>query len=304
MSGASVVGRGVARPSRFQQAPVEQWAQRGQGQADPRLGRALRDAQHPGDVVKGGHTEWIVWGRGTALLLPRYLKGRARGPLFCADRRRGPLRRATTTSRDVCPETGRARLGYDRARVLIKQHTGLSLHTLRHSAATHLGEAGADTTIIMAKATGTPSAPSPAIPDPASPPSPPPPNCSTHPIGEPDETGWFRKGCDLHRADTLKPTQVSGTGTPARTRSKLTAVRLCHIRPLPAHTHRGAETRGSRAQNGVRVAANPGSSLDRPSWVLLESRALTVAIQTAAIGRMADRCRRPRKIGQSAKRLA
>ncbi|MBA2324366.1 MAG: tyrosine-type recombinase/integrase, partial [Pseudonocardiales bacterium] len=37
------------------------------------------------------------------------------------------------------------------ARVLIAQHTGLNLHTLRHSAATHLGEAGADTTIIMAK---------------------------------------------------------------------------------------------------------------------------------------------------------
>lgn len=102
-------------------------------------------------TVKGGHTEWIVWGRGTALLLPRYLHGRTRGPLFLADRTPGPARRATTASRDLCPDTGRARLGYDRARVLIKQHTGLSLHALRHSAATHLGEAGADATIIMAK---------------------------------------------------------------------------------------------------------------------------------------------------------
>lgn len=102
-------------------------------------------------TIKGGDTAWIVWGRGTALLLPRYLRGRTSGPLFCSGRRPGPARRSATTSRDICPETGRMRLGYDRARTLIKQHTGLHLHQLRHSAATHLSEAGVDVTVIMAK---------------------------------------------------------------------------------------------------------------------------------------------------------
>jgi integrase len=52
---------------------------------------------------------------------------------------------------DICPHTGRARLGYDRARILLRQSSELELHQLRHSAATHLGEAKIPLQLIMAK---------------------------------------------------------------------------------------------------------------------------------------------------------
>lgn len=44
------------------------------------------------------------------------------------------------------------RLGYDRARILLGHHAdGLKLHQLRHSSATHLGEANVSANVIMAK---------------------------------------------------------------------------------------------------------------------------------------------------------
>ena len=50
-----------------------------------------------------------------------------------------------------CARAGRARLGYDRARVLFTAHTGWELHQLRHSAATFLGEQGIPLQLIMAR---------------------------------------------------------------------------------------------------------------------------------------------------------
>jgi integrase len=103
-------------------------------------------------TAKGGATMWITWGADTAQLLPRLIAGRQHGPLFLSDHRPGPYRRVTTNPHDMCPETGRVRLGYDRARILLGQYSdGLRLHQLRHSAATHLGEANINATIIMAK---------------------------------------------------------------------------------------------------------------------------------------------------------
>lgn len=103
-------------------------------------------------TAKGGDTMWITWGTDTAHLLPRLIAGRDRGPLFLSEHRPGPHRLATTDPRDICPETGRARLGYDRARILLARYAdGLRLHQLRHSSATHLGEANVSANVIMAK---------------------------------------------------------------------------------------------------------------------------------------------------------
>jgi len=52
---------------------------------------------------------------------------------------------------DICPHTGRARLGYDRARILLRASTGWNLHQLRHSAATHLGDKEVPLQLMMAK---------------------------------------------------------------------------------------------------------------------------------------------------------
>jgi integrase len=62
-----------------------------------------------------------------------------------------PRPRLPPAAKDLCPATGRARLGYDRARILFTRHTGWELHQLRHSAATHLGEQGIPLQLIMAK---------------------------------------------------------------------------------------------------------------------------------------------------------
>lgn len=100
-------------------------------------------------ISKGGATEWVYWSSGTAHLLPRLLRGRSAGPVFVSERRPGPARRPPV--RDLCPDTGQARLGYDRVRVVFKAHTGWELHQLRHSAATHLGEKNVLLQAIMAK---------------------------------------------------------------------------------------------------------------------------------------------------------
>jgi hypothetical protein len=78
--------------------------------------------------ARAGRT-WVTWRSGTARLLPELVAGRRRGPLFLADRRPGPSRAAAGA--DLCPETGRRRLSYERAEYLCKLATGHTLSQLR-----------------------------------------------------------------------------------------------------------------------------------------------------------------------------
>lgn len=108
------------------------------------LGLAARRAVVRG---KGGHRQEVVWASGTARLLPRYLGGRGRGPVFVT------LRRPNVAPAlvDVCPDTGRGRLSYQQAWKLFNRASGWTLHQLRHSALTHLGEAGVGAPLLKAK---------------------------------------------------------------------------------------------------------------------------------------------------------
>ncbi|MEV6862538.1 sigma-70 family RNA polymerase sigma factor [Streptosporangium subroseum] len=74
-------------------------------------------------------SRWIQWRAGTAELIPHLVAGRGRGPLFLSDRRPGPGR--PPAPGDLCPETGRRRLSYERAEYLFKQATGYTLDQLR-----------------------------------------------------------------------------------------------------------------------------------------------------------------------------
>lgn len=117
--------------------------------AQPKVRR--RGAAHADYVL-----ETVFWDAGTARLLPRLLKGSTRGPVFVTHRRPGPGK--VLSARDVCPDTGLARLSYGQARALLDQHTahagpgtGWDLHQYRHSSLTHLGELGASELMLMAK---------------------------------------------------------------------------------------------------------------------------------------------------------
>ena len=96
---------------------------------------------------KGGHRQEVVWASGTARLLPRYLSGRPQGPVFVTHRRPNQA----PALPDLCPDTGQGRLSYQQAWALFRNASGWTLHQLRHSALTHLGERGVGAPLLKAK---------------------------------------------------------------------------------------------------------------------------------------------------------
>ena len=101
-------------------------------------------------IRKGSGRDTIVWQSGTAMLLPRLLKGRKTGPLFTTAIRTRPGAQADRTAR------GYGRLSARTAQALFRQHTldtpggPYTLHQIRHRAATDASEDGASAVMLMA----------------------------------------------------------------------------------------------------------------------------------------------------------
>lgn len=100
--------------------------------------------------------EPVSWEAGTADFLSLLLRGRRRGPVFVTARH--PANEQALTSRDVCPDTGLTRLSRGQAQEFLDAYTawhgagtGWDLSQFRHSALTHLVEAGASLMMLMTK---------------------------------------------------------------------------------------------------------------------------------------------------------
>jgi integrase len=99
--------------------------------------------------VEGGDTHLLHFQTAAARLLRALTAGRESGPVFLTERRAASHR--VTAAADLDPESGRARLSYEMAEQLFKQATkGKTLHQLRHSRLTHLGEANVSAPLLMA----------------------------------------------------------------------------------------------------------------------------------------------------------
>jgi site-specific recombinase XerD len=99
--------------------------------------------------TKGGHVRPLHFQTAAARLLAKLVAGRDLGPVFLTERRASAHR--VMAAADLDPASGRARLSYEMAGQLFKRYTGgKTLHQLRHSRLTHLGEANVSAPLLMA----------------------------------------------------------------------------------------------------------------------------------------------------------
>jgi len=99
--------------------------------------------------TKGGHIRPLHFQTAAARLLAKLVAGRDSGPVFLTSRRAAAHR--VTPAADLDPASGRARLSYEMAGQLFKRYSGgKTLHQLRHSRLTHLGEANVSAPLLMA----------------------------------------------------------------------------------------------------------------------------------------------------------
>ena len=99
--------------------------------------------------TKGGHTRPLHFQTAAARLLARLTAGRQVGPVFLTARRAAAHR--VMAAADLEPGSGRARLSYEMAGQLFKRYSGgKTLHQLRHSRLTHLGDRNVSAPLLMA----------------------------------------------------------------------------------------------------------------------------------------------------------
>jgi len=99
--------------------------------------------------VKGGDIHLLHFQTGAARLLAKLVSGREAGPVFLTERRAASHR--VTAAADLDPVTGRARLSYEMAEQLFKAASGgKTLHQLRHSRLSHLGDQNVGAPLLMA----------------------------------------------------------------------------------------------------------------------------------------------------------